>query len=93
MQYDSADEKPSDNETSKPTLAIVSITASVTGGIDAPAKIVSRKDVRDALSAVSSAVSVPDALIAGEILWAPQGQASLLSQEDVYSRYPKLIPI
>ena len=78
--------------TSVATYAVITLTVSLASTITLP-KISSRKDLTQALRSIASSAPVGDALLAGEVVWAPTGPNERLTMQDVYADYPELVPL
>eukprot|EP00980_Cylindrotheca_fusiformis_P012417 scaffold3046_cov105-Cylindrotheca_fusiformis.AAC.16 len=81
---------------SKATMAVVSLSLCIEGDSifnNIKRTIRNRKDLRKALSRISSDVQVEDCLLSAEILWTPEEPNEVLSERDVYAEYPDLYPL
>ena len=76
-----------------PTLAIVTLTISIEGDKTMLPTVKARAQLRDALSRIASDVQVDDCLLAGEVLWAPESNNEMLTQEEVMADYPDLLTV
>jgi uncharacterized membrane protein len=80
------------------TMAIVtlhlSLDAAAAGDLRKRAKRIStREDLKDTLATIAAQAQVPDALLGGEVLWAPTRGSERLTEPQVFANYPNLVPL
>lgn len=92
MRYEDVTTPDANQVVGSSTLGIVTLTVCVASSrLGLPNKVTTRGDLRDALTEIASSVQVGDNLMSGEVLWAPQGKSDLLTDREIYSRYPDLV--
>lgn len=73
------------------TVALVNIQLAIEGNsLRDFDNIKSRKELKEALSRISSDVQVEECLMAGEVIWSPENPMEQLTMEDIYSDFPTL---
>jgi len=82
-----ADERMADGQA---TSAIVSILVSIEGDKTNVPKIVSRRDLENALLRIAADSQVEDCLLQAEVLWSPEDKKTVLSNHDIVESYPEL---
>ena len=80
----------SSDESSKATMAVVTLLIYIDGDSTKVPKIRSMRDVEDALQQIASDSKVEDCLQGAEILWTPEDRSETLSARDVAADYPEL---
>ncbi len=58
-----------------------------------PTTIKTRAQLRESLSRIAADAQVEDCLMAGEVLWAPEGTTEVMTEEEVLADYPDLMTI
>ena len=93
LLHDSVSALPDDPH-AKPTFAVVTLTLLLVGAalVSWPS-VTSRSEWKDTLQTLSATVAVDNALLAGEVLWAPTGINEQLAQEQIFADYPNLFPM
>jgi len=76
------------------TLALVQIHLVIEGNSMknfGQRKVETRNSLKEALVQLSGDVNaVADCVVAGEVLWAPQQEQEVITEEDIYANYPTL---
>lgn len=85
-----------DSNASGPTKAIVSLNVAMGGNFvgKSPLKVSNRPELIDLLTRIGSDVQLEEnTLVAAEVLWSPEDPNEELTKEEIYSKYPNLLPL
>ncbi|KAG7364296.1 DUF1517 domain containing protein [Nitzschia inconspicua] len=84
-------EGSSSSAPSSATIALVNIHLAIEGNsLRDFDSIRTRKNLKEALSRISSDVQIEDCLLAAEVIWSPEDPTEQLLMEDIYSDFPTL---
>lgn len=78
------------------TMAVVSLGLCIEGdslSTGIAKQVRDREDVRKALSQIATDVQTEECLLSAEVLWTPEEDTDILSEEDIYADYPDLYPL
>lgn len=75
------------------TMAVVTFVLAIQGDSTKVPKILSLKNVEEALRKIATDSKVDDCLLSAEILWTPEDRSETLTREKVIADYPELIDV
>lgn len=78
------------NEDSQATSVVVSMLVSIEGDRTKVRRIISRRDLENALLRIAADSQVDDCLLSAEVLWTPEDRSVTLSNQDLVASYPEL---
>jgi uncharacterized membrane protein len=86
------------NDTKVPTKGVVTLTVAMAGNFLGPktqyAKVKNREELINLLTQIGSDVQLEDnRMIAAEIFWSPEEPNDILTQDELYFKYPELLPL
>ena len=92
MRSDNTAQASGDDDGSA-TNAVVTLNLAIEGDSTVLKTVRTRQDLLDVLSKIASDVQVGECLLAGEVLWAPNGPNEVMTRDDLYADFPNLIPL
>lgn len=84
------------NTNNGPTQAIVTLNVGIQGNFVGknPFKVCDRPQLLDLLTRIGSDVQLEaNKLLSAEVLWSPEDPNEVLSKEEIFAKYPELLPM